>query len=159
MPHDIALSLILVAAAAMMPPADGVLSARATGTFDVVVKPLPSDDNADDGTSGRLSLSKQFHGDLAGTSKGQMLGAQTGVEGSAAYVAIERISGTLNGRTGTFVLQHSGTMSKKAGMQLRIAVVPDSGTGQLTGLAGEMTITITGKLHSYEFAYTLPKQQ
>jgi hypothetical protein len=104
---------------------------------------------------GRMTIDKQFHGALEGTSKGEMLTAGTEVKGSAGYVAIEKVSGTLQGRSGTFVLQHSGTMTRGT-PELTITVVPDSGTGQLVGLAGKMTIKITadGK-HSYEFEYTL----
>lgn len=101
-----------------------------------------------------MSLDKQFHGDLEGTSKGEMLTAMTSVQGSAGYVAIERVSGTLHGRSGTFVLQHNATMTRGA-PQLAIIVVPDSGTGQLAGLAGKMTINIADGKHSYEFEYTL----
>jgi hypothetical protein len=103
-----------------------------------------------------MSIDKQFHGDLEGTSKGEMLTAGTGVKGSAGYVAIERVVGTLNGRSGAFALQHSGTMTRGA-PQLTIAVVPDSGTGQLTGLSGKMTIQIAEGKHSYEFEYSLPE--
>jgi Protein of unknown function (DUF3224) len=132
-------------------------SGHATGPFEVKVTPLPPDDKAQDATLGRLSIDKQYHGDLEGTGKGQMLTAGTAVKGSAAYVAIERVSGTLSGRTGTFVLQHSGTMSSNA-LHLTITVVPDSGTEQLTGLTGTMNIIIApdGK-HSYDFSYTLPQ--
>jgi hypothetical protein len=103
-----------------------------------------------------MILDKQFHGDLVATSKGQMLSAGTAVQGSAGYVAIEQVSGTLHGRSGTFVLQHLGTMTRGA-PQLLIRVVPDSGTGELTGLAGTMTIQIVERKHSYEFEYTLPE--
>lgn len=103
-----------------------------------------------------MSLDKQFHGDLEGTSKGQMLTAGTAVKDSAGYVAIERVDGTLKGQRGSFVLQHSGTMTRGA-PQLVITVVPDSGTGQLVGLAGKMTILIADGKHSYEFEYTLPE--
>ena len=105
---------------------------------------------------GRLILDKQYHGDLEATGKGQMLTAGTEVKGSAAYVAIERVTGTLKGHTGSFVLQHSGTMTQGAG-QLVITIVPDSGTGELKGITGKMTIHIApdGK-HSYDFEYTLP---
>jgi hypothetical protein len=103
-----------------------------------------------------MSIDKQFHGDLEGTSKGQMLTAGTAVEGSAGYVAIERVSGMLHGRRGTFVLQHSGTMTRGA-PQLSVTVVPDSATGELVGLAGKMTITISDGKHSYDFEYTLTK--
>ncbi|HUK52095.1 MAG TPA: DUF3224 domain-containing protein [Candidatus Binatia bacterium] len=132
------------------------MTRRAKGTFDVKVTPQPADEKSDDTTIGRLSLDKQFHGELEGTSKGQMLGVQTAVKGSAGYVAMERVTGTLAGRTGTFVLQHSGTMTHGA-LQLSITVVPDSGTGQFTGLAGSMNIEITEGKHFYDFAYTLPE--
>lgn len=127
---------------------------HATGTFEVKVAPLPFEDGAADSGLGRMSLDKQFHGHLEATSKGQMLTAGTSVKGSAAYVAIERVSGTLNGRTGTFILQHNGTMAHGA-LQMSVSVVPDSGTGQLTGLAGSMTIKIENGKHSYDFAYTI----
>ena len=127
-----------------------VVTTRATGPFDVKLTPQATDEML-----GRMSIDKQFHGDLEGTSKGEMLTAGTAVKGSAGYVAIERVTGTLNGRSGTFVLQHSGTMTRGE-PQLIITVVPDSGTGQLAGLAGSMEITIApdGK-HSYDFKYTL----
>jgi hypothetical protein len=102
-----------------------------------------------------MSIDKQFHGDLEATSKGQMLTAMTDVKDSAGYVAIERVNGTLNGRSGTFALQHTGTMTRGE-PQLVITVVPDSGTGQLVGLTGKMTITIADGKHSYGFDYTLP---
>jgi len=102
-----------------------------------------------------MTIDKQIHGDLEATSKGQMLTAGTSVKGSAGYVAIERVSGTLHGRTGTFILQHTGTMTRGA-LQLSITVVPDSGTGQLTGLNGKMDIQIADGKHSYDFAYALP---
>ncbi len=132
------------------------VTTHATGTFDVKVTPLPSEDKTDDATLGRMTIEKQIHGDLEATSKGQMLTAGTSVKGSAGYVAIERVSGTLHGRTGTFILQHTGTMNRGA-LQLSITVVPDSGTGQLTGLTGKMDIQITDGKHSYDFAYTLPE--
>lgn len=125
---------------------------RAQGTFDV--KLTPQTPAVADAGLGRLSIDKQFHGDLEATSAGEMLSAGTGVEGSAGYVAIERVSGVLHGRSGSFVLQHSGSMARGAG-QLSITVVPDSGTGELEGLAGAMTIAIVDGAHTYEFAYTL----
>ena len=128
------------------------MTARASGTFEV--KLSPQEDKGVDPTLGRMSLDKQFHGDLEATSKGQMLTAGTAVQGSAGYVAIERVSGTLKGRSGTFALQHSGTMTRGT-PQLTITVVPDSGTGQLAGLAGRMTINIADGKHSYELEYTL----
>ncbi len=99
-------------------------------------------------------MEKQFHGDLEATSKGEMLSAGGSVKGSAGYVAIERVSGTLHGRAGTFVLQHSGVMTRGA-PGLTVSVVPDSGTGELAGLAGTMSIVIAEGKHSYELTYTL----
>jgi len=130
------------------------MSTRASGTFEVKLNPQALSDNVADATLGRMSIDKQFHGDLEATSKGEMLTAGTGVKGSAGYVAIERVSGTLHGRSGTFVLQHSGTMTRGE-PHLTITVVPDSGTGQLAGLAGKMEILIAGGNHSYDFEYTL----
>jgi len=127
---------------------------HAAGTFDVKLTPQPPEDKTEGSTLGRMSIDKQFHGDLEATSKGEMLSAMTAVKGSAGYVAIERISGTLQGRSGTFVLQHTGTMTRGEPL-LTITVVPDSGTGQLAGLAGKMTIKIENGKHFYEFEYTL----
>lgn len=114
----------------------------------------PLHDNAEDAVLGRMSLDKTFHGDLEATGKGEMLTAMTATQGSAGYVAIERVTGTLKGRSGSFVLQHSGTMTRGT-PQLIITVVPDSGTGQLAGLAGTMTIDIADGKHSYDLEYTL----
>ena len=130
------------------------MTTRAAGTFEVTLNPLVSYANAEDAMLGRLSLDKQFHGDLEATSRGQMLTAGTDVAGSAGYVAIERIIGTLHGRSGSFILQHSGTMTRGA-PQLTVTVVPDSGQGQLVGLSGRMTIEIADDRHSYAFEYTL----
>jgi Protein of unknown function (DUF3224) len=131
------------------------LSNHASGAFDVKGVPAAPEDKAEGTTLGRMTLDKQFHGDLEATSKGEMLYAGTSVKGSAGYVAIERVSGTLHGRTGTFILQHTGTMTRGV-PELSVTVVPDSGTGQLTGLAGKMTINIADGKHSYDFDYTLP---
>jgi Protein of unknown function (DUF3224) len=126
----------------------------AAGTFDVKLTPQQPDDYADGKTLGRLTIDKNFHGDLTGSSRGQMLSAMGGVKGSAGYVAIECVSGTLAGRTGTFVLQHSGTMNRGES-SLALGVVPDSGTGELAGLSGTMTIEIANGAHNYRFAYSL----
>lgn len=126
---------------------------RARGTFDVTLGPL-ADDKGEGASLGRMSIDKRLRGDLEGTSKGDMLTAVTDVKGSAGYVAIERVSGTLHGRRGTFVLQHTGTMTRGA-QQLTIAVVPDSGTGQLVGLTGTMDIIIADGKHSYDFQYRI----
>jgi Protein of unknown function (DUF3224) len=128
---------------------------QAKGTFDVKVAPLPPDAGAQDPTLGRMSLDKQFHGDLEATGKGQMLTAGT-PGGSGAYVAIERVTGAVHGRNGSFVLQHSGTMTRGQA-QMTIAVVPDSGTGELAGLSGNLSIQIVDGKHFYSFDYTLPE--
>ena len=127
----------------------------ANGTFEVKMTPQPAQDGVGDPGIGRMALDKQFHGDLDATGKGQMLAAGTDVPGSAGYVALERVSGTLHGRRGTFALQHSGTMARGA-PQLSISVVPDSGTGELLGLAGKLAITIADGKHSYAFEYSMP---
>ena len=130
------------------------MTTRAKGTFEVELKPQQPGDKNEDASLGRMSIDKQFHGELEATSKGQMLTAGTSVKGSAGYVAIERVSGKLHGKSGTFILQHSGTMMRGA-PQLTITVVPDSGTDQLVNLAGKMTIEIANGKHSYVFEYTL----
>ncbi len=103
-----------------------------------------------------MSLDKVFSGDLQGTSEGEMLTAGSPAKGSAGYVAIERVSGTLDGRTGTFVLQHSGTMNRGA-LELSVRVVPDSGTDGLAGIAGTLDIQIVDGKHLYTFDYALPQ--
>jgi len=128
--------------------------ARAKGEFVVILTPQSTDEVTGASTLARLATDKQFTGDLIGVSKGEMLSAGTPVKGSAGYVAIERVTGALHGRTGTFVLQHNGTMTRGS-PELTVSVVPDSGSGQLTGLTGTMRIIIEGKRHSYEFDYTL----
>ncbi len=134
------------------------MTKHAAGSFDVKGTPQkPDNKEAEAANFGRMSLDKQFHGDLEATSKGEMIGAMTEVKGSGGYVAMERVTGTLDGRTGTFVLQHSGTMTRGA-QQLSINVVPDSGTGGLAGISGSMTIIIKeGGKHFYEFEYQLPQ--
>jgi hypothetical protein len=124
---------------------------RATGTFTTTFEPLPSDDE----TIGRMRVHKVIEGDLAGTGRAEMMSVGTAVEGSAGYVAIDRISGVLDGRTGTFVLQHYGLMARGEGT-LTVTVVPDSGTAELTGLTGVFAITNADGVHSYAFDYTLP---
>jgi len=129
--------------------------ARASGPFEVQLAPQPHQEGVGDPSVGRMSLDKRFHGDLEATSLGQMLATMTETSGSAGYVAMERVTGTLHGRSGSFSLQHSGTMNRGAS-ELSVTVVPDSGTGQLAGLAGRMTILVASGKHSYEFVYTLP---
>lgn len=129
---------------------------HAVGPFEVKLTPQPLAHGDAESTLGRMSLDKQFHGDLEGTSQGEMLSAMTGTKGSAGYVAIERVTGSLNGRNGSFVLQHSATMNRGV-PSLSISVVPDSGTDELAGIAGAMKIIIEGGKHSYEFDYSLPE--
>ena len=126
-----------------------------SGSFEVKMIPQPQEEGVGDPSVGRMALDKQFQGGLEAMSRGQMLASMTDVEGSAGYVAIERVTGTLDGRGGTFALQHSGIMTRGV-PQLTITVVPDSGTGELLGLAGRMTIDIADGKHSYDFQYTLP---
>ena len=127
----------------------------AEGEFSVKLLPLPIEGQPEGATLGRMSIDKTISGDLMAVSKGQMLSAMTDVEGSAGYVAIERVEGTLHGRRGSFVLQHSGTMNRRQS-QLLISVVPDSGTDELVGLAGEFKIIIAEGKHRYRFSYSLP---
>lgn len=134
------------------------MSTHATGAFEVKLTPQTSSEGAQDASLSRFTIDKQFHGAIEGTSKGQMLTGGTAVKGSAGYVAIEQVSGTLDGHKGTFILQHSGTMTRGV-PQLSITVVPDSGTGELVGLSGKMNIIITEGKHSYEFDYVLAKME
>lgn len=130
------------------------MSPLASGPFDVKLTPQANDAPAEGAALGRMSLEKTFHGDLAATSIGEMITAMTAVQGSAAYSAVERVSGTLHGRSGTFALQHTGIMNRGA-KSLAITVVPDSGTGELAGLSGTLDIQIEGGKHSYTLDYTL----
>lgn len=127
------------------------MATQASGTFEVKMTPRTSDAGA---AVGRFSLDKQFHGDLEGTSKGEMLAVGTAVNGSAGYVAMEQMTGTLSGRNGAFALQHTGTMTRGA-PELSVTVVPDSGTGELSGLSGKMMINIVDGKHLYEFDYEI----
>ena len=128
------------------------MSEQANGSFEVRLTPA---EQGADMPVGRMTIEKEFHGDLEGTSRGQMLmAASSSVQGSAGYVAIEKVEGTLNGRRGSFYLQHNGVMTRGAG-DLTITVIPDTGTDQLVGLSGKMNIIITDGKHSYEFDYTL----
>jgi hypothetical protein len=150
------LFIVAITSAQTAPVQKGTpMPAHATGPFQV--KLVPQDDKIDP-TLGRMTIDKAFHGDLEGTSKGQMLTASTGVKGSAGYVAIERVTGTLRTsagpRIGTFALQHIGTLTRGT-PELSVTVVPDSGTGQLVGLTGELNILIVDGNHSYDFEYTL----
>jgi hypothetical protein len=135
-----------------------VTTMHARGPFDVKLTPQPTSDATEGSPLGRMSIDKQYHGDLDATAKGEMLSAMTAVRGSGVYVALEKVSGTLGGKTGTFLLHHTGVMARGTPPQLSITVVTDSGTGQLEGLAGTMKIDIApdGK-HSYDFEYTIAK--
>jgi hypothetical protein len=128
---------------------------RAVGTFEVVMKPVASEEDPDGATLGRMSLEKRFTGDLAAVGRGEMLTAMTRTEGSAGYVAVERVTGSLHGREGSFVFQHSGSMNR-GDQQLTITVVPDSGTGSLAGLTGTFSLRFADGKHHYEFEYGLP---
>ena len=133
-----------------------MISHTATGPFDVKLAPQPLSGVAEQSGLGRMSLDKQFHGDLEATSTGEMLSFRSPTPGSAGYVAMETVRGTLDGRAGSFVLQHSSTLTRGEPVQ-SVTVVPDSGTDALAGLAGRMVIAIAaGGAHSYRFDYTLP---
>lgn len=127
----------------------------ATGTFVVKMTPLAEPDVADGVALGHMALEKEFSGDLSGTGQGSMLTALTPEEGSAGYVALERVSGTLHGRHGSFVLQHSGRMDRGA-QDLAITIVADSGTAQLTGIRGLFALDIVDGEHRYRLVYELP---
>jgi hypothetical protein len=143
---NMSLRILALGVLTMILPAE-----TAKGTFEVKMKPLEG------AVIGRMSIDKTFAGDLAGTSAGEMLAMRTAVADSAGYVAMEKVMGTLAGKSGPFVLQHSGTMSGGK-QELSVTVVPDSGTEGLVGLSGKMAIIIEGKKHSYEFVYSLPSR-
>jgi hypothetical protein len=145
------------APAAKTPPKDAPMTLHAAGAFNAKTTPLPADDAAGGANISRYAIDKQYHGDLEGTAKGEMLGAGDPSKGSAGYVAIELVTGTLHGRSGSFTLQHSGTMSQGK-FQLAVTVVPGSGAGGFAGIAGTMTIIIANGKHSYTFDYTLPEK-
>lgn len=149
-------SLLYVFAHTFLPmqQKDATLTQHATGPFEVKLAPLDPAFKTEDNSIGRMSIDKQFHGDLEATSKGEMLFVGT-AKTSGGYVAIERVSGTLSGRSGSFILQHNATMTNGS-PQLNIIVVPGTGTAQLAGLAGTMNIIIKDGKHSYDFSYTLP---
>ena len=132
-----------------------LVTKQAKGTFDVKLQPQTVTDQ-ESGLQ-RYSLDKQFHGELEGSSKGEMLSAGNPTTGSAGYVAMEIVTGTLAGRSGSFALQHNGTLSGGK-QQLSVTVVPGSGSGQLTGINGKMNIIVEGGMHSYVFDYALPAQ-
>jgi len=128
---------------------------HASGTFDVKITPQAATPGIEPARLGRMTIDKQFHGDLEAASLGEMLSVRTETPGSAGYVALERVTGALQGRQGSFVLQHSGTMNRGA-PTLVLTVVPDSGSGELAGLSGSMAIVIEQGKHSYTMDYQLP---
>jgi hypothetical protein len=135
-----------------------VMTRHAEGTFDVKMS-SPGTDDATAGTAiSRFGIDKQFHGDLDGSSKGLMLSAGDPAKGNAGYVAIEQVTGKLAGHSGSFALQHMGIM-ENGGYKLTVIVVPGSGTGELAGITGAMTIVIANGKHSYTLEYTLPAAQ
>jgi Protein of unknown function (DUF3224) len=143
----------------VQPQREPPMTKHAVGTFEVKITPLmPDNKPAETANIGRMLIDKQFKGDLEATGTGEMLAAMTEVKGSAGYVAMERVNGTVHGRKGTFVLQHTATMTRGV-PQMSVTVVPDSATGALAGLSGSMNIIIEGGKHSYKFDYTLPQSQ
>ncbi len=133
------------------------MTRHAAGTFEVKMQPQGEGDVAEGSSLGRMSLDKRFSGDLEASGKGEMLAARSDVPTSAAYVAIERVSGSLHGREGSFVLVHTGVMTRDV-QRLVIEVVPDTGTGQLQGLTGTLGIRIEDGRHYYDFEYSLPEE-
>jgi hypothetical protein len=133
------------------------MMSQATGTFDVKVKPLPEDEKVAGVTVGRMSIEKEWKGDIVGTSKGEMMTAAGEVKGSAGYVAVEVMKVSIKGRSGTFTLMHHATMKHEGDFRMLINVIPDSATGELKGLSGALTIIIEPGKHSYKFDYALPE--
>lgn len=131
------------------------MSLQAHGTFEVKMTPQAHVDGVGDPSVGRMAIDKRFSGDLEGTGRGQMLAVGTAVDGSAGYVAIERVQGTLRGRTGSFALQHHGLMDRGT-PTLSITIVPDSGTEGLGGIAGVLNLSVRDGVHHYELVYSLP---
>jgi hypothetical protein len=150
------LAPILAAAVLALAPQEAPVSHQASGTFNVSITPVTPADGAAADLPGRMTLAKTVHGGLTGTGEGEMLGAM-GPDQSGAYVAMERVRGALDGREGSFLLVHRGVMDRGA-QDLTITVVPGSGTGELTGLAGVFHLTIAGGEHRYVLDYTLPSE-
>jgi hypothetical protein len=147
-------SLTLVSGGQAAPPKGSTAMQHAAGTFDVKITPQ-KDEGVGDATIGRMGIDKVYHGDLVGTGLGQMLAGMGEVKDSGAYVAIERVKGSVHGKTGSFAVHHLGVMDRGA-QRLVITVIPDSGTGDLVGITGTMTIEIKGGAHYYTLDYTLP---
>ena len=132
------------------------MNAHAAGTFSISMTPAGTPQRSGRTALGRTSLEKVYAGDLVATGSGEMLSAVTDTKGAAGYVAIEAITGVLQGRTGSFVVQHTGTMADGK-QELSIVIVPHSGTGQLEGISGTLTIRIADGQHFYELSYSLPQ--
>ena len=148
-----AAALLLIAAPLLAQTKETSMSHHARGTFTVEVKPLtpaPAEGLA------RFSINKEFHGDLEGSSKGEMFSGGDPKAGAAGYVAIEVVSGTVGGKKGSFALQHSATMDK-SGNRMTVLIVPGSGTGELKGISGTFEIQIANGQHAYDLSYTLPE--
>lgn len=148
------LSIFSTTTAARQPQTDTSMSKHVAGEFDVKITPQ-KDEGIGDPSVGRMAIDKVYHGALAGTGLGQMLAGMGGAKDSGAYVAIERVKGTLDGKKGSFAVHHVGVMNRGA-QSLVITVAPDSGTDELTGITGTMTIEIKDGKHFYTFDYTLP---
>jgi hypothetical protein len=156
--YPLIISALIISACAMSSHKGSSMTSvnkMAKGDFTVKLAPQALHDTQADASMARLSIDKQFTGDLMATSKGEMLSAMGSVKGSAGYVAMERVTGTLAGLSGSFALQHTGTMNRGVS-SLSVTVVPDSGTDQLQGLSGSMKIIIEQGKHAYEFEYSLP---
>jgi hypothetical protein len=150
-----AIQLLAVGPVAVSAQGINRMSKTAKGSFTVEMKPQGETNTSEGVSTGRLALNKRFEGDLEALGQGEMLTALTPIKGSAGYVAIERVTGTLQGRPGSFVFQHSGTMNQGA-QQLSVSVVPGSGTGGLSGIQGVFKLNVVEGKHLYEFEYTLP---
>ena len=148
-------AMVGMSASAVEPAKDIPMTRHATGRFSVDLVPLAVNETVADDLRGRMSINKKFSGDLEATSVGEMLTAGTPTRGSAAYVAIERVSGRLHGRSGAFSLHHTGVMDRGT-PSLSVRIVPDSGSGELAGITGTLDIIITDGKHAYDLAYTLP---
>lgn len=132
---------------------------KVTGSFEVKLQPLEPYTGGKDGIKiGRMSIDKTFSGELSAVSTGEMLSAATPAEGSAGYIALEQVTGSLSGRKGGFVLHHYGVMNR-TGSKLLLEVIPDSGTGELTGISGKMLVRIENNEHYYDFDYELNKNE
>jgi hypothetical protein len=141
---------------ARQPQQENAVMHHVSGSFDVKIEPQNADNApAKESGLGRMSIDKQFHGELEATSKGEMLSFMNRDAGSGGYVALERVTGTLSGHNGSFVLEHTATMDRGA-PELNIIVVPGSGTGELAGISGTMKIRIESGHHFYDFDYTIP---